>query len=198
MASVRPAPAIARLMPSHALLELGDDAVPFARRRRGRNATSRCVSMRRHALAGQGAQHDRLRPAVALARAGAARRRSASMSLPSISLRLPAEGAPFVGDRLHVEHDRAVGLDAVAVDQRHQVVEPEMRRPTSPPPRSSPPASRRRTVRRRRAPSSRRAAGRAPCRPPGRARGRASRRSSRRRAWCRASTSPAGCRRRRR
>ena len=42
--------------------------------------------------------------------------------------RLPAEGAPFVGDRLHVEHDRAVGLDAVAVDQRDEAVELEMAR----------------------------------------------------------------------
>ena len=58
----------------------------------------------------------------------AARATIAAMSLPSISLRLPAEGAPLVGDRLHVEDDRAVGLDAVAVDQRDEVVEPEVAR----------------------------------------------------------------------
>ena len=35
--------------------------------------------------------------------------------------RLPAEGAPLVGDRLHVEDDRAVGLDAVAIDEGDKV-----------------------------------------------------------------------------
>ncbi len=41
-------------------------------------------------------------------------------------LRLPAEGAPLFTHRLHVEDDRAVGLDAVAVDDGDEVVELEM------------------------------------------------------------------------
>ena len=41
-------------------------------------------------------------------------------------LRLPAEGAPLLAHRLHVEDDRAVGLDAVAVDEGDEIVELEM------------------------------------------------------------------------
>ena len=41
--------------------------------------------------------------------------------------RIPAEGAPFVRHRLHVEHDPSVRLDAVAVDQRDEIVEPKTR-----------------------------------------------------------------------
>ena len=41
-------------------------------------------------------------------------------------LRGPTERAPLGGDGFHIEHKSAVGLDAVAVDQRDEVVQPEM------------------------------------------------------------------------
>src|SRR5215469_14871450 len=41
-------------------------------------------------------------------------------------LGLPAEGPPFSSHRLHVQHDGAIGLDAVAVDQRNESVQLEM------------------------------------------------------------------------
>src|SRR6188768_1124464 len=40
--------------------------------------------------------------------------------------RLPSERTPLLANGLHVEHHRAVCLDPVAVDERHEVIEPEM------------------------------------------------------------------------
>ena len=81
---------------------------------------------RGYALARNGPQHDGVGPAPdgpRLVQSGDVRSDVVAVDL----LRGPAKGAPFVGDRLHVEHDSAIRLDAVAVDQRDQVVEPEAR-----------------------------------------------------------------------
>src|SRR6185436_6618978 len=80
---------------------------------------------RRHALAGQRAQHDRLGPAVPLA--APPERVADRLHVVAVDLHgVPAEGAPLRGHRLHIQHDAAIGLDAVAVVEGDHVVEAEM------------------------------------------------------------------------
>ena len=102
------------------------EGVPFV----GIDADEMCLLPlleRRHALAGQRAQHDRMRPAVAARGRTRAQPRPPPCRCRRSRRTVPAEGAPFVGDRLDVDDDRAVGLDAVAVDQRDEIVEAEGR-----------------------------------------------------------------------
>jgi hypothetical protein len=40
----------------------------------------------------------------------------------------PTECTPLLGDRLHVQHDCAIRLNAIAVDERDEVIELEMAR----------------------------------------------------------------------
>src|ERR1700676_1084924 len=81
---------------------------------------------RRHAAAGTGAQHDRMRPALGCA--GLSEGGDDCGEVIAVDLlRGPAERAPLGGDGFYVEHQSAVGLNAVAVDQRDEIVQPEMR-----------------------------------------------------------------------
>src|SRR5688500_6780508 len=115
MASVRPGSAMLR-----PALQLGRKVVPLA----GVNANevSLLAALQRgYALAREGPQHDGLGPARDGARLVQSRDDRGNVVAVDL-LRGPAEGAPFVGDPLHVEHDSAIRLDAVAVDQRDQAV----------------------------------------------------------------------------
>src|SRR5437660_1187541 len=101
MASVR-APSAIRRLP----LELHHQAVPLAgidANEMGLLALLQC----RHALAGQSAKDDRL--GLAVERTSAAERINHRCNFVAVDLlRLPAEGPPFLGDRLHVEDEPAV------------------------------------------------------------------------------------------
>src|SRR3954451_22372695 len=113
MASVRPS-----AMPDR--LEFAGQPVPFV----GVDADEMRLlpSLERgHAFARQSAQHDRLRARVAAA--GAVQCVDDLRHVVAVDLRgVPAEGAPFVDDRVHGHDDLPVGLDAVAVDQGDELV----------------------------------------------------------------------------
>ena len=86
----------------------------------------RC-SRRGHALAGSGAHDDR--PWVCPRRPRAQCKPPTTCDhVVAVDLDgVPAERAPLVGDRFDVDDHRAIGLDAVAVDHRDEVVEAEGR-----------------------------------------------------------------------
>src|SRR5260221_5339983 len=122
MARVRAGSAIRCL---RRLFELADQRVPLPRLDPDEMRLL-ALLQRRHALARQRTQHDRLRAAASRPRP--LQRRDDRRNVVAVDLlRLPAEGAPLIRDRLHVEDDAAVGLDAVAVDQRDEIVETEAR-----------------------------------------------------------------------
>ena len=80
---------------------------------------------RRDAAARQGPQH--ARPRLSLAFARPVQRRDNLRHVVAVNLdRIPAERAALLGDGLDVDHDLSIGLDAVAVDQRDEIVEAEI------------------------------------------------------------------------